>query len=56
MNKINTITKKDYKPFKIFVCADMDSKINRCLKRQNENEESAYKKTTNYCFYGVCST
>ncbi len=28
----------DYKPFRIFVCADMDAKIKRCMERQNEGE------------------
>ena len=38
---------KDYNPFKIFVCADMDSKINRCLKRQNETEVKTIKAIEN---------
>ncbi len=29
---------KDYNPFNIFVCADRDSKIKRCLQRTGENE------------------
>ena len=28
-----------YKPFNIFVCADMDSKIKRCLERASEDEQ-----------------
>ena len=28
----------DYKPLKIFICADMDSKIKRCMARKKEEE------------------
>jgi len=28
----------EFKPFNIFVCADMESKINRCIERAYENE------------------
>ncbi len=28
----------DYHPFRIFVCADMDAKIKRCMERQNDGE------------------
>lgn len=33
----------DYKPFNIFVCADMDSKIDRCLKHVREDESRDVK-------------
>ncbi len=29
---------EEYKPFNIFVCADMESKVERCLKRAADNE------------------
>lgn len=29
----------EYKPFKIFICAHMESKIDRCLERASENEK-----------------
>lgn len=35
---------KDYNPFKIFVYADMESRITRCLKRNDENGELTRKK------------
>ena len=34
---------KDFKPFNIFVCADMESKIKRCLERAKENENLTEK-------------
>ncbi len=33
----------DYMPFKLFVCADMDTKIQRCLERAEENEKVSRK-------------
>lgn len=33
----------DYKPFTVFVCADMDSKVRRCLERAPENEQLSRK-------------
>jgi len=30
---------KDYEPFSIFVCADMDAKIRRCMERAGEGEK-----------------
>lgn len=30
---------KDYHPFNIFVCADMQAKIERCMERAEENEK-----------------
>lgn len=35
---------KDFKPFKIFVYADMDSKVERCLARSEKAEEFSRKK------------
>ena len=29
---------REYEPFNIFVCADMEAKIRRCMKRASENE------------------
>jgi len=29
----------DYHPFNIFVCADMEAKIQRCMNRASENED-----------------
>ena len=34
---------KKYKPFKIFVCADMESKIQRCNDRMTEEEKKSLK-------------
>lgn len=34
---------KDYKPLNIFVCADMQSKINRCLEKSTEDERPSVK-------------
>lgn len=35
---------RDYEPFKLFVCADMDSKIQRCIERRSENEKLSRRK------------
>ena len=35
---------KDFNPYKVFVYADMDSKIKRCLERNSENESLKPKK------------
>ena len=34
---------KDYHPFSIFVCADMQAKIKRCMERAEENEKLSRK-------------
>lgn len=34
---------EDYNPFSIFVCADMETKINRCLERADKNEKLSKK-------------
>lgn len=34
---------REYQPFNIFVCADMEDKINRCLKRASEDEKMNVK-------------
>ena len=34
---------QEYKPLNIFVCADMDSKIKRCLERTGEDEQLTEK-------------
>lgn len=34
---------KEYKPLNIFVCADMESKINRCLEKSTEGEMPSVK-------------
>ena len=34
---------QDYNPFKIFVCADTESKLNRCMERQPEGEDLGEK-------------
>ena len=34
---------KDYKPLNIFVCADMESKIKRCLEKSTESEKPSVK-------------
>lgn len=34
---------RDYEPLNLFVCADIDSKVNRCLSRAKENESFTYK-------------
>ena len=34
---------KDYKPFRIFVCAEMDAKIKRCIERASEGEDISEK-------------
>ena len=34
---------KDYKPLNIFVCADMESKINRCLEKSTEDKKPSVK-------------
>jgi cytidylate kinase len=34
---------KDYQPFRIFVCAEMDAKIKRCIERGNEGEDLSEK-------------
>lgn len=33
----------EYKPFTIFVCADMDAKVQRCIERAPENEQLSRK-------------
>ncbi len=33
----------EFKPFTVFVCADMDSKVRRCMERAPENEQLSYK-------------
>ena len=33
----------DYKPFTIFVCADLDAKVRRCMERAPENEQLSRK-------------
>lgn len=33
----------DYKPFNIFVCADMDSKVRRCIERAENGEDVTEK-------------
>jgi len=30
---------RDYRPFRIFVCADMENRIERCMKHENKKEE-----------------
>lgn len=37
----------DYKPFRIFVCAKMDSKIHRCKERADKNEILSRKEIEN---------
>lgn len=32
---------KDYNPFRIFVCADMDSRLDRCMKFERKKTENA---------------
>lgn len=39
---------KDYKPYRIFIHASMESKINRCLSRKNEQEDLPVKKLKKY--------
>lgn len=39
---------KEYNPYRIFVHASMESRINRCLSRKNENEDLYYKKLEKY--------
>lgn len=34
---------KDYRPFCIFVCADMDAKVQRCIERAPENEHLSHQ-------------
>ena len=34
---------KDYQPFNIFVCANLDSKIQRCMERANSEEKLTIK-------------
>lgn len=34
---------KDYEPFRIFVCAEMDAKIKRCIERANDDEDTSEK-------------
>ncbi|MBO4983507.1 MAG: cytidylate kinase-like family protein [Clostridia bacterium] len=34
---------KDYKPLNIFVCADMESKIKRCLEKSTEDKKPSVK-------------
>lgn len=34
---------KEYNPFSIFVCADMESKIKRCMERMTPNEQKSIK-------------
>lgn len=34
---------KEFAPFKLFVCADMDTKIKRCLERAGEDEKLSRK-------------
>ena len=34
---------KDYDPFRIFVCAEMDAKIKRCIERASEGEDISEK-------------
>lgn len=37
----------DYKPFRVFVCAEMDSKIKRCMERADKNEALSRKEIEN---------
>ena len=39
---------KEYNPYRIFVHASMESRINRCLSRKNENEDLDSKKLEKY--------
>lgn len=39
---------KEYNPYRIFVHASMESRINRCLSRKNENEDLYSKKLEKY--------
>ena len=39
---------KEYNPYRIFVHASMESRINRCLSRKNENEHLYSKKLEKY--------
>lgn len=39
---------KEYNPYRIFVHAGMESRINRCLSRKNENEDLDPKKLEKY--------
>lgn len=34
---------REYRPFKIFVCADMDAKVRRCTERAEESEKLSRK-------------
>lgn len=34
---------RDYAPFKIFVCADMDAKLKRCIERATQSEQLSEK-------------
>ncbi len=34
---------KEYEPFRIFICAEMDAKIKRCIERANEGEDLSEK-------------
>lgn len=34
---------KDYQPFCMFVCADMDAKVQRCIERAPENENLSHQ-------------
>ena len=34
---------KEYDPFNIFVCADMEAKIDRCIERAKEGENTSRK-------------
>ena len=34
---------KDFKPFKIFIYADLEARVDRCIKRQSEDEKYSRK-------------
>lgn len=38
---------QDYNPFNIFICSSLDSKVERCLSRMNDNENLSKKELIN---------
>lgn len=38
---------QDYNPFNIFICSSLDSKVERCLSRMNDNENLSRKELIN---------
>ena len=45
----------EYHPFHIFVCADMDAKVRRCLDMVDENEKLSRKEMGRPGFLSPCS-